>query len=177
MIASQVEGNTPVLIGKSIHNQRIERHNRALNEQVISVFKNEFYQLESEGVLDVNNESDIFCLHYVYFKQFLNLLLIIVTVSTEGNYTPEQLFWGNLHLSERQHDHQPEHQLQPNIEQLVDSDLPHAIVPDIPNPLSESVMEGLEELLRSLSDRGMDMCKRVAAFVGQNMLQDFCVHP
>ena len=59
MISTLGEEAKPVLVGKSIHNQRIERHNRALNEQVLSVFKHKFYQLESEGILDVNNDTDI----------------------------------------------------------------------------------------------------------------------
>ena len=66
MVVSRGEESRPVLVGKSVHNQRIERHNRGLNEQLLSVFKGEFYQLESEGVLDVNNDTDIFCLHCVY---------------------------------------------------------------------------------------------------------------
>ena len=69
MVVSRGEESTPVLVRKSIHNQRIERHNRALNEQLLSVFKVEFYELESESVLDVNNDTDIFCLHCVYLPR------------------------------------------------------------------------------------------------------------
>ena len=65
MIAAKGEESKPVLVGKSVHNQRIERHNRALNEQLTSIFREEFYQLESEGVLNVNNDTyflSSFCL-------------------------------------------------------------------------------------------------------------------
>ena len=71
MICARGEECKPVLVGKSIHNQRIERHNRALNEQVTSVFRSEFYQLEGEGVLDINNDLDIFCLHLVYIPKII----------------------------------------------------------------------------------------------------------
>ena len=40
-----------VIVGSSVHNQRIERHNRSVNEHELSVFKSEFYDLEREGVL------------------------------------------------------------------------------------------------------------------------------
>ena len=39
MVAARGEENKAVLVGKSVHNQRIKRHNRALNEQVLSIFK------------------------------------------------------------------------------------------------------------------------------------------
>ena len=55
----------PVIVGSSVHNQRIERHNKTVNEQVVAVFKPEFYQLEREGKLDPLNATDLFCLHYV----------------------------------------------------------------------------------------------------------------
>ena len=55
MTAAWGEARNPVLVGKSVHDQRIERHNRALNECLLSTFREEFYQLESEGILDVNN--------------------------------------------------------------------------------------------------------------------------
>lgn len=105
MISALGEEAKPVLVGKSVHNQRIERHNRALNEQVMSVFKREFYQLESEGILDVNNDTDIF----VYLPLINQAVSEFVAahnchkVSTEGNKTPEQLFWANIYLSEIHH--------------------------------------------------------------------------
>ena len=69
MVAARGEERKPVLVGKSIHNQRIERHNRALNEQVLSTFRGELYQRENEAVLDINNHTDIFSLHCVYIPR------------------------------------------------------------------------------------------------------------
>ena len=40
-----------IIVGSSVHNQRIERHNRSVNEQELSVFKSEFYDLERAGIL------------------------------------------------------------------------------------------------------------------------------
>jgi hypothetical protein len=179
MISTQGEEAKPVVVGKSVHNQRIERHNRALNEQVMSVFKREFYQLESEGILDVNNDTDIFCLHYIYLPLINKAVSEFVAahnchkVSTERNKTPEQLFWGNIHLSVVHHNPLPEHANQPNIGELMESDLPHATVPDIPNPVSETGLNELQQLVSSLSSAGgMAVYRQVVAFVGQNMLDE-----
>lgn len=136
MVEARGEANKPVLVGKSVHNQRIERHNRALNEQVLSTFRQEFYQLEAEGVLDVNNDTDIFCLHCVYLPRVNKTLDEFVAahnnhrISTENNRTPEQLFWCNIMLAEHYEGVLPEHINQPNVEELVASDLLHAYVPD-----------------------------------------------
>lgn len=46
-----------VIVARSVHNQRIERHNRAVNEQVVAPYKAEFYALESEGILDPLNST------------------------------------------------------------------------------------------------------------------------
>lgn len=54
------------IVGSSVHNQRIERHNRAVNEQEFIGFKKEFYDLERQGILDPLNDKDMFCLHYMF---------------------------------------------------------------------------------------------------------------
>ena len=51
------EANVPVLV----ENQFIIKGTR--NEQLLSKFRQQFYELESKSALDVNNDTDIFCLH------------------------------------------------------------------------------------------------------------------
>ena len=48
-----------------------ECHNRAVNEQVFIGFKQEFHDLEREGILDPLNEPDMFCLQYIYLPRHL----------------------------------------------------------------------------------------------------------
>ena len=51
MTSAWGEDARSVIVGSSVYNQRIERHNRSVNEHELSVFKSEFYDLEREGVL------------------------------------------------------------------------------------------------------------------------------
>ena len=46
MVETHGDDLRPVIVGSSVHNQRIERHNRAVNKQLISTFKQAFYNLE-----------------------------------------------------------------------------------------------------------------------------------
>ena len=95
MIASQVEEARSVIVGSSVHNQRIERHNRAVNEQVYARFKADFYQLEREDLLDPLNDVDLFCLHYVYLtrinKVLKNLWLHTITTRFQQRKMTHQL--------------------------------------------------------------------------------------
>lgn len=163
MISAQSKESKPVLVAKSVHNQRIERHNRALNEQVIGTFKKEFYQLESDGILDISNDTDILCLHFVYIPRINKVIKEFVSahnnhkISTERNQTPEQLtpeqlFWCNIHLAEHYRDVLPQHVYQPDINELIVSDLPCTVVPETPHTMTTRSLEEIDDLVRSLED-------------------------
>ena len=93
-----------VIVGTSVHNQRVERLHRDINVQVINRFYNEFVELESEGFLDATNDTDLFCLHLVYMPTINRCLDEFVnasnhhSISTEGKRRPIQLFEINLRL-------------------------------------------------------------------------------
>lgn len=63
-----------------------------------------FYELESIEALDVDNESDLFSLHYVYIPRINRTLDEFKaafnnhSISSEGNRTPLQLFTRDRHL-------------------------------------------------------------------------------
>ena len=70
MIDVHGERSHSVVVGSSVHTQRIEHHNRAVNEQVINVFKQQFYNFEHQGIMDPSNDIDLYCLHYIYTPRF-----------------------------------------------------------------------------------------------------------
>ena len=87
-----------------MHNQNVDRLHRDINVQVINRFYNKFVELESEGFLDVTNDTDLFRLLLVYMPAINHCLGKLVSafdhhsISTEGNRTPIQLFEMNLRL-------------------------------------------------------------------------------
>ena len=55
-----------VITGSSVHNQRIERLWRDVNDNVTRVYCNLFYYMEENGILDSLSETHFYALHYVY---------------------------------------------------------------------------------------------------------------
>ena len=171
----------PVLVGKSVHNQRIERHNRALNEQVTSIFRSEFYQLEAEGVLDINNDLDIFCLHFVYLPKINKILEEFVAahnshrISTENNRTAEQLFWCNITAGDHFEGVLPVHPNQPHLAELETMDLPYVQVPDTPVTINDDVLSRLDDLVQSRFANGAEaknVYREAVRYVGEYLLNE-----
>ena len=87
-----------VLVGSSVHNQRIERLWRDMRRCVTGTFYRLFYFLEHHNMLDPINESHLFALHYVFLPRINEALQHFQEswnqhgIRTERGMTPNQLF-------------------------------------------------------------------------------------
>ena len=182
MIDVHGETSHSVIVGSFVHNQRIERHNRAVNEQVINVFKQQFYNLKQQGMLDPSNDTDLYCLHYVYTPRLNRTLLEFIAahnnhkVSTEENLSPLQMFYQNRHLTDlqRQRFNAENHALGVSVQQLLETTvIPHVNVLTTENILDDKSLRDLMETVDPLSPEcGEVLYRQAVQFVSSHLLSD-----
>lgn len=120
----------------------------------------------------------MFCLHYAYLPR-INRRISEFTdahnnhpVSTEGNNSPAQLFWVNLHLTAFQGGTPVDAAWRGvNVQDLMSSQsLPHVQVPDTPNPLDDASFNQLQCVVDPLSSTsGPDLYRRTVEFIARAM--------
>ena len=160
-----------VLTGRSVHNQRIERLNRDINTQVLNYYVNFFSYMEENQLLDPENTTDLFVLHFVFmpiinkklseFKEAFNNH----PLSTAGCLTPKQLHNLNLRLLQLQ-------QLDPSgaitSEEICYTTVNRVEVITPLNPLCFSELQALQTLILNNSDKNeIALFKMASVYVGE----------
>jgi hypothetical protein len=91
-------GRSSVIVGKSVHNQRIERMWRDVYEGVAGFYYALFSHMESVNILDPDDDVHLFSLHTVFLPRINKHLelwrkaWIKHPLRTERNLSPEQLW-------------------------------------------------------------------------------------
>ena len=170
------------IAGRSVHNTRIERLWRDVFTAVSSTFVATFHDMEAQNILNSDNATDLFCLHYIFiprinasleaFHQAWNLH----PLSTEGNNSPLQLYTGGSignHLFEENVDlesygHDPDAPT-PNEEETA------VVVPDTSIPLSQGSVQLLRANInphQNVPDNGVQLYIDTVRCVYQLMQND-----
>ena len=91
-------GPGTMLTGKSTHNLRIERLWRDLFSGCVIFFYYFFYRLEDAGILNPDDETDLYCLHFLFMPLIQNQFdcfrqaWAVHPLRTERSKTPQQLW-------------------------------------------------------------------------------------
>lgn len=87
-----------VIVGSSVHNQRIERLWRDMHRCVTQLFYKLFYHLEYHNLLDPLNEAHLAAIHYIFLPRINQALGHFKegwnnhSIRTAHNHSPYQLF-------------------------------------------------------------------------------------
>ena len=162
------------ITGKSVHNQRIERLWRDVFQGVLKPFYILFYLMEDYGILDPCDETDLWCLHYVFLKEINDCLSRWVEawirhpLRTEHNRSPLQLWitgmrWSSTNVPQPDNNNWEIYGIDwTGPIPMEDEAIASAVeVPETVFPVAEEVQIELEETLSEINNhRGDDIMEQ-----------------
>ena len=171
------------IVGRSVHNQRIERLWRDVFTGCVSLFYNLFYAIEDANLLNPSDEKDLFCLQYIFLPRIQHQLdnfresYSHHRLRSEQNKSPNQLWIQGI--SQLDTDHAA---LQGIVKDAmnyddygIDFDAPCATqieddvdVPDTHCPLTEQQLHQLKECIDPMQtcfDFGLSLYAATRAYV------------
>ena len=110
MIAVRGTNRGSHIAGSSTHNQRIERLWRDVYRCVCSTYHDLFYQMEATGLLDPDDENDLFVLHSVFLPRINQSLKEFAMawndhpLRTERNWSPRKLWVNSILQFDENHE-------------------------------------------------------------------------
>ena len=186
---NQIDDTERFYAGKSVHNQRIERHWRDVFTKVIVKYHSIFNHMENYLILDINNEIHMFALHYVYEPRIQRDLdnwrnaHNSHKIRTESNKTPRMLWHQSLFDSAHTtysavrniYDSTTTSRLQQVADfrdnnNLQEPDNIAIVIQRIPPPLTLQQLSDLKRTLNALAEsdsNGIDVYGKVIDFIRQ----------
>ena len=173
MIATR--GAHSVIVGSSVHNERIERLWRDVTEKVTGKYRTLFHEMNEEENLNPDNELDILCLHWVFTQCIQRDLSEFAAahnqhgISTENSFSPLQLYAMKKHLTEL-HEESPDEAEEESMH--LPQELPH-VQCAVQATFCPQLKQDLERVeLPSKMEEAYGIYMQVSNIVGQFMTEN-----
>jgi hypothetical protein len=163
-----------ILVGSSVHNQRIERLWRDLFMAVSQLYYRLFYHMENSGLLDSLDSVHLYALHYVFLPRIKRAIGEFVngwnrhTLSKTGGFSPIKLYTKGMISQSSTADFDTVPESYGSADDIVVTPDNAVVVPPIDIDFNEDCLEVLKLLVDPLSDSvsyGIDLYEQTLSIV------------